>query len=241
MCTVTYIPTSDNSFIFTTNRDEFKQRSATVLIKETNGSSKEILFPQDPKANGTWIAISDYNQLVCILNGAFVKHKHRPPYRISRGVMAKEFFSYRTAELFFDQFNFEGIEPFTMIIFDNGRLYELRWDGNNKHIKEMDTTDAHIWASATLYPKEWQEKRLLWFSEFLESNAVINRNEILDFHKNTGEGNPEYDLVMNRSDVVCTTSITSIVSDSGAMDMRFESLLDQKIEYGRLAPAPLPT
>ena len=78
MCTVTYIPQSEDSFILTSNRDEMPKRSAIGLV-ELELANKKVLFPRDPKANGTWIASSSTHQLVCLLNGAFVKHKHKPP------------------------------------------------------------------------------------------------------------------------------------------------------------------
>ena len=151
MCTVTYISKDKGGFIFTSNRDEAPKRSATGLVlKKQNG--KQILYPKDPQANGTWIAVSGMGQLVCILNGAFVKHKHRPPYRLSRGIMALDFFNYDSLIHFYHAFDFKGIEPFTMIVFDDGKLYEVRWDETEKYIKQKDDSKNHIWASCTLYP-----------------------------------------------------------------------------------------
>lgn len=229
MCTVTYIPTQDSEFIFTSNRDEAPKRSATEMARESRGA-KEILFPRDALAKGTWIAISNKNQLVCILNGAFVKHKHRPPYRLSRGIMALDFFSFPNAEDFFEKFDFEGIEPFTMVIFDDGKLYELRWDESQKHIKNLDTSISHLWASCTLYSEEWQIKRQSWFAEWLLKNQVVNQSTVLDFHKNAGEGNLEFDVIMNRQNIVRTTSVTCIEKNKTEMMIRYEDILDGGIE-----------
>lgn len=233
MCTVTYIPTGKNQFIFTSNRDEAPKRSAIGIV-EKNLLEKKLLFPQDPLANGTWIAISSKNQLVCILNGAFVKHKHRPPYRLSRGIMALEFFNYTSAEDFFEEFDFVGIEPFTMVIFDDGKLYELRWDETQKHIKELDTAQEYIWASCTLYSPEWQEKRKVWFDNWKKDHSEITQDAVLDFHKNGGEGNPKFDVVMNWDNAVRTTSITSIIKNEDKMSMRYEDLLSGEIEQNAL-------
>ena len=234
MCTVTYIPTGENKFIFTSNRDEAPKRSATGMVeKEIDG--KVLLFPQDPLANGTWISISNKNQLVCILNGAFVKHKHRPPYRLSRGIMALDFFSYSTATDFFKKFEFEGVEPFTMIIFDDGKLYEFRWDGKEKHIAQLDISKQYIWASCTLYTPEWQEKRIVWFEDWKKKTPKITQDAVLDFHKNGGEGHPNFDVVMKWKDIVRTTSITSILRNEKIMSMRYEDLLNGEVEEGFLS------
>lgn len=233
MCTVTYIPTKKNNFIFTSNRDEAPKRSATGVI-EKSIEGKVLLYPKDALANGTWISISNKNQLVCILNGAFIKHKHRPPYRLSRGIMALDFFKYPTANDFFEKFEFDGMEPFTMIIFDDGRLHEFRWDEKEKHIAHLDTSKQYIWSSCTLFTEDWQEKRRIWFDDWKRENQMIDQNAVLDFHRNGGEGHANFDVVMKWKDVVCTTSITSILKEEGQMSMRYEGLLNREIEYGFL-------
>ena len=237
MCTVTYIPTGVNQFIFTSNRDEAPKRSATEMVQESQ-NEKALLFPRDALAKGTWIAVSEKNQLVCILNGAFVKHKHLPPYRLSRGIMALDFFKYKNAIVFFEKYDFVDIEPFTMIIYDDGELYEFRWDESKKHIKKLNTSEQHLWASCTLYSEEWQEKRRLWFSDWNEKYKVIDQAAVLDFHKNGGEGNEKFDVVMNWENKVRTTSITSIVKKEDEMKMRYEEILNGEIEEHNLKINP---
>lgn len=230
MCTVTFIPSQDGNFIFTSNRDEAPKRSATEMVRE-DILGKEVLFPRDSLAKGTWIAIANSKQLVCILNGAFIKHKHQPPYKLSRGIMALEFFKYKNATDFFENFDFGGMEPFTMVIFDDERLYELRWDEKETHVKKLDPSKTHLWASCTLYADEWQEKRKQWFADWKQKYSVVNQNNVLDFHRNAGEGNSRYDVVMNYKDIVRTTSITSIINTNEKMSLRYEDLLDGSIEH----------
>ena len=143
--------------------------------------------------------------------------------------MAKEFFSYDNAETFIAQFDFDGIEPFTMIIVDQGVLYELKWDSTKLHIKKPERTQMHLWASSTLYDDELQHKRQQWFKEWKDKTMCMNQGCILSFHKNGGEGNPQSDVVMNYKDIVKTTSITSVTSDHGSFEMRFESLENQEV------------
>lgn len=233
MCTVTYLPTEDNGFLFTSNRDEFINRSASDLVLEKR-FGKRLIYPQDKLAKGSWIAMSDRDQLVCILNGAYIKHHHSPPYRRSRGLMALDFFEYEDAADFFHRYDFYGIEPFTMIIYDRGKLFDFRWDESKKHINQMDITESHIWASCTLYSEEWQIKRVQWFEKWQSKNPKPTLKNVLDFHTNAGEGDLEYDIVMNKSDIVKTTSITSISKTKDELDLRFESLMDGKIKKSRL-------
>ncbi len=228
MCTVSYLPTPEGGFILTSNRDEAPKRSAAGLYQDQSGD-KTLLFPRDPLAQGTWIAASDAQQLVCVLNGAFVKHQHRPPYRLSRGIMALRFFDYPNAQAFFETFDFSGIEPFTMVIYDAGELYELRWDEQKTHVLALPAEQQHIWASCTLYPTEWQQKRQDWFQDWQKQYPQPDQKAILDFHRTAGEGNAEYDLVMNRQEVVRTTSITSVVGGAQGMQLRYEDLLNGEV------------
>ena len=233
MCTVTYIPKGNNEFILTQNRDESPTRSAHNLLK-INKNGKEVLFPRDSGAGGTWIAVSDSNQLVSILNGAFMKHKHQPPYRRSRGIMALDFFDFSNAEQFFQTYDFEGMEPFTMLIFDDGKLFDFRWDERYKFIEELDVNQTHIWASSTLYTKEAKKKRRIWFEDWKKGRKDFSQSAILDFHRTAGDGDPENDLVMNRSNMVRTTSITSIVKSKSETEMYFSDLLSGKVLEDRI-------
>ncbi|MBK9018424.1 MAG: NRDE family protein [Saprospiraceae bacterium] len=51
-------------------------RRSTSTVRVVAAS---LIFPRDTAAGGTWIAASDTNRVACLLNGAFVKHKHQPP------------------------------------------------------------------------------------------------------------------------------------------------------------------
>ena len=95
MCTVTYVPNQEG-IILTSNRDESPERSPkniTRLVGRFN-----LCFPQDTLAGGTWIAADDRRRIICVLNGAFEKHAHVPPYRKSRGILALEYFNFETVK-----------------------------------------------------------------------------------------------------------------------------------------------
>lgn len=235
MCTVTYIPTIAKQFILTSNRDENAMRSPRNIthVWERN---QDMIFPRDNNAGGTWIAASEKNKVVCLLNGAFVKHAHQPPYRLSRGIMVMDFFDFAHATDFFEQYDLSGIEPFTLVVIDGGRLFEFRWDEAQKYIRELDPALPAIWASATLYPPPVQEKRREWFDRFLANHEAIGPDDIYAFHRYTGDGDPYNDLVMNRDGRVQTVSITQIISGPDQIEMIYNDLLNnvQKKEHVRL-------
>lgn len=233
MCTVTFLPTGPDEFLFTSNRDESPLRIASTIQQVISGG-KLLLYPQDSLAKGTWIAVSDHNQLVCILNGAFQRHRHRPPYRLSRGVMALQFFQFDDAKQFAQSFDFQGMEPFTMVVYDQGQLYDLRWDEQKLHLRELPVAEPHLWSSPTLYDQNWQAKRQEWFQDWLQQQSSFTSEDILHFHHTGGEGDPENDLIMNRLNMVRTTSITHIVKNHRDITLRYKGLLTNKTEQQHL-------
>ena len=233
MCTVSFIPIQKNDFILTSNRDESPKRGLSSIHHESHNGVK-ILSPKDKKAGGTWIACSDTGKLVCILNGAFEKHQHTPPYRRSRGLMAIDFFSFYSAHDFFKTYQFEGMEPFTMIIWDQTQLFEFRWDGKQQFITEMNPHQPHIWSSCTLYPKDIQTKRKGWFDQWINNKPVFNTNNIIDFHKKGGDGDIENDFLMNRNGIVQTVSITSVKKTGNLFTMEYHDLLTLQKDKSKL-------
>lgn len=233
MCTVTFVPKGEHDFILTSNRDENAARSPQNLTSELKRGS-ELIFPRDTEAGGTWIAVSDSNRLVCVLNGAFIRHDRKPPYRRSRGLMALDFFNFPNAAAFFDRYAFHGMEAFTMVIYDNGQLYDFRWDEKRSYLKALDTQQLHIWSSATLYEPEVKIKREQWFAEWQQQNETYDLPTIMDFHQNAGEGDPWNDVIMNRGGIVQTVSITNIIKKGSKVEMQYHDLLNQHKKSGSL-------
>ena len=180
MCTVTYVPTQ-GGFIFTTNRDEDPKRSANRIVEDERGGSR-VYFPQDEGAHGSWIAYSNNDQFVCILNGAFEPHQRKAKYTMSRGMMALAFFDYTDVESFLTVFNFEGMEPFTMILYHQGDFRELKWDESDLHVRKLSTTAVHLWSSATLYTHDWWVDRSVGFQEYISRQAP-DQVGIMHYHK----------------------------------------------------------
>ena len=233
MCTVTYLPRGSGDYILTSNRDEQAARSPRRITRMTEGR-RLLLFPQDTRAGGTWIATASDNRTVCLLNGAFEPHLSRPPYRRSRGLMVLDFFDYSGAGAFAARYDFAGMEPFTMIIHDRGRLWELRWDERTLHERERNPADYHIWSSATLYDAHAHRRREEWFRSWRATQRQHDQAAILDFHRHAGEGDPRNDVVMNRDGMVQTVSITSIIRSGREVRMRYEDLLNRQVEQSKM-------
>ena len=217
MCTVTFIPSS-TQFIFTSNRDEKSGRSSAIPPAPYKFESGKILFPKDADAGGTWIAVHENGNAIVLLNGAFVAHKPKPPYKKSRGLILVDLIDSSSPAVSFQAINLNNIEPFTAIIWDDSHLFECRWDGKNKHCELLETNQPMIWSSATLYDENIIAKRKSWFDQWIEKDTLPTQESILHFHQFTGDGDKQNDLLMNR-DVVGTISITSIAISEKKAEM----------------------
>jgi hypothetical protein len=120
---------------------------------------------------------------------------------------------------FLQKINLDGIEPFTLILLDSGSLYEFRWDGNERYCKQLSVHRPHIWSSTTLYDGLVIKKREQWFADFLNRNPNPTRQDVLNFHRFTGDGDRANDLLMSRENIYSTVSITSLflTADRGSM------------------------
>src|SRR5476651_889801 len=126
MCTVTFLPFKDRLLI-TSTRDETILRATALPPVPYDFTTGKILFPKDGEAGGTWIATHENGNVMVLLNGAFVRHHHEPPYRKSRGIIFLNIFDSTDPKQSFEQIDLEGIEPFTLVIWAQGQLWETKW------------------------------------------------------------------------------------------------------------------
>jgi succinate dehydrogenase flavin-adding protein (antitoxin of CptAB toxin-antitoxin module) len=214
MCTVSFVCSNDK-IIITSNRDEKVIRPSAIPPQNYTINGKDIFFPKDPKAGGTWFAADTEGTVLVLLNGADEKHQVQLPYRKSRGLIVLDIITSPSPKYFWDELDLDNIEPFTLVLFQDKQLFQLRWNGNQKTTVSLDTTKKHIWSSSTLYPKEIRENRSKWFYTFLDVNPEISETEMLHFHRYTEEKNQENGLVINRNEEMKTLSITQSVIENG--------------------------
>lgn len=229
MCTVTYLPLGDNDFILTSNRDESPMRKTISPTKyRENGVS--LLYPKDELAGGTWIGLSEKNRLACLLNGGFEKHQRNEYYKMSRGIIVKSLLTSDDAVDFVTNFDFDGVEPFTIVLVDwNNELktYELVWDGTQKHFTEL-AQESKIWSSSTLYDDEMKQLRKDWFADWLLNQDSFSEKEILKFHEDETKGTSETSLKMKRN-FVETVSISLVKKENNNVSFSYKDfILDKK-------------
>lgn len=224
MCTVTFV-NSKGKIILTSNRDEKVMRPSATPPKNYTRKGRHVIFPKDSKAGGTWYVVDDKGTVLVLLNGASVKHEVKLPYRKSRGLIVLDIIEQESPKDFWSVINLENIEPFTLVLYEKNKLFQLRWDGFQKETIELNANENHIWSSVTLYSEEIREKRANWFVSFLAGKDEISASEMLNFHRYTEKDNKENGLVINRDNELKTLSITQTVIEKNKVTLGYYDLI----------------
>ncbi len=226
MCTVSFVAQKGNYYI-TSNRDEHISRPTAFEPKREMVDNMEILFPKDPKAGGTWFAINELGHVGVLLNGAFKRHKSLGNYKKSRGLVLLDIMSKEEPRTYIDEIKLEGVEPFTLVLFQQGELMELRWDGNSKHIKPLNTAQNYIWSSATLYDEDAIAHRESLFTGFMENASSIYPEDVVNFHSNNHK-DFENGFIIDRKTGLKTFSVTQAVLKGDDTSLHHFDLLNDK-------------
>ncbi len=224
MCTVTYIPKNKTNFIFTSSRDVPYKRAKALAPQEYIEHGIKITYPKDPQGQGSWIGLSQYNRIVCLLNGGFENHQPKGSYAKSRGLIVKALLLVNNNVIdYIKNIDLENIEPFTIILIDwnnfETELIELVWTGTTRFITTLDKNNEYIWSSSTLYTKPMKTERKKWFANWNKDNA----KQILDFHHRAGVENPETAVLMKRENVG-TVSISQLEKKDNAVSFYYEAI-----------------
>jgi len=191
-------------------------------------NNRTIVFPKDGQAGGTWIGMNESGHVMVLMNGGYKKHQMGGTYRRSRGLIFLDIFQQEDPYAAFEAIDLDQIEPFTLILWTGKELWDLRWDGLQKHKTPADPGTVHIWSSAQLYTPEVRTQREVWFKEWLEQKDIqhISVADVTAFHTFGGNGGDEKNrLVMHRGDFLKTISITTIDWQPGNMTMHYHDLV----------------
>ncbi|SHG85956.1 NRDE family protein [Flagellimonas flava] len=237
MCTVSFIRRDEGCFI-TSNRDEHISRPLAHRPEEETLGGIKVLFPKDPRAGGTWFALNELGAVAVLLNGAFVNHKRQLPYAKSRGLILLEVISSRQPGKMLQEMNLEQIEPFTLVLFEDEKLLEFRWDGEVKHVKPLNSEQDYIWSSVTLYDADAIHQRNTLFNRFIEGTREISAQKIVDFHSNN-HSDYENGFIIDRTTGLKTFSVTQVVLNSDNNKMRHFDLLNDQAYHVAFSPKQL--
>ena len=237
MCTVSFIPLTDK-VIVTSNRDVQRERLPAKEPAVHRVGGARVFFPKDTQAGGTWFAIHERGTAVVLLNGGWKNHEYKPPYRKSRGLILLDLLAEESVVDAFEAVNLRHIESFTLVIWEEEKLNECRWDGTQKYSQQKDAARPHIWSSVTLYDENIAARRVQWFVDWLSKYPDPSQQQVLDFHRFTGDGDRQNDLLMNRDGIVSTASITSAsisrhVADVCYLDVHVGQSWEQEFTFSQ--------
>lgn len=224
MCTVSFTAHKE-TVIITSNRDEKVIRPSAIPPRSYHCNGKNLVYPKDQKAGGTWFVADAEGTVLVLLNGGITKHEVRFSYRKSRGLIALDIICSDSPKDFWGVINLENIEPFTLVLYQDKKLYELIWDGEAKISTTLNETQNHIWSSVTLYPADIRKKRSGWFFEFLKDKNEISASDMLGFHRNTEGDDAENGLIINRENTLKTVSITQVVIGQNKRAITYHDLV----------------
>jgi len=227
MCTVTFIPAEQGVYL-TSNRDEKAIRQPASPPERFQTNDNCLLYPKDQEKGGTWVAVAGNGSAAVLLNGALQQHQPELRYTSSRGFVIPQVLACADALQAFTNLHLGDTEPFTLILYWSNRLYECQWNGMLKSIHEHPVNEAHIWASTTLYTAPIIQKRKDWFQSWLKQHPLPDRDSVISFHRFTGDGDVNNDLVINRQGETQTVSITSICLEKKCATMEYLELSQQK-------------
>lgn len=221
MCTVSFVP-GENGVFITSNRDENISRSHTLPPKMYLKNGFKIFYPQDVKSKGTWIGYNEFGTVAILLNGAFVKHQQAENYKQSRGLIIPFILSNINSLNALQTSNFFGIEPFTIVLYQNNNLYECRWDATSLYTKQLQTNKAYLWNSVTLYTNKIEHENNLQMLSLWHKN--ITREQIFNFHNSK-----KYELQLPLNSIennIKTVSITLIDCQNEHIAINYENLIN---------------
>lgn len=207
MCTVIYYPTEKKK-IFVSLRDESPIRAKAKPPALIGDNTNPILAPIDPKGNGTWAGINGNGNVIILLNGGFEKHLPGNTYSRSRGLIVTELLGETLPVLSWLMMNLNSIEPFTLIVYSEGHLFQLIWDGHSKHKKILNPAIPHIFSSATLYDLPSKKIRQERFFHWIEEAQPAIATDFKDFF--TQFQDPVNGFLINRDNKIKTLSFSFI-------------------------------
>lgn len=223
MCTVSYLPLP-GGYLITSNRDESPSRNAVGIehLRTPNGT---IIFPKDPVAGGSWIAVTDRGRTACLLNGAYVPFAPDPKYTHSRGRVLLDAIDQQSMDWLTESYDLHSTAPFTLVMAEGDTLVEYVWDGSTLHRQVLSCRETHFWSSVTLYPEEVRQWRKSLFHRWLPQQHEYLQDAIMEFHRYGTKEDNWNGFVMNRNERVRTLSISSVLKQEHTVRFRHDDLL----------------
>jgi LEA14-like dessication related protein len=101
----------------------------------------------------------------------------------------------------------------------SNKIYQFVWDEKILQIFHLDSTQAHIWSSSTLYNQQIKLTRAKIFKQFVTQEP--NSNQVLDFHKVNVNNDLHQSFFVNIDNTIKTVAITQVTGKPSTMQVKY--------------------
>lgn len=223
MCTVIFLP-NNGQYCFASLRDESPIRKQALPPAIHNIDGIEIVAPLDGLASGTWVGANSFGHLLILLNGAFENHTRASNYRLSRGLIVKALLLEEVPVNAWQTMDLQNIEPFTLVVWQQQQLFELVWDGQQKHSQQLAITKPHIWSSSTLYNAVAKQQRKAAFQHWWATQPLVSKQSVLSFFQSVVD--EQNGFLIHRSPTLQTLSFTFLAQDAATTTCYYYDFLN---------------
>lgn len=225
MCTVVFIPTQTGCLLASL-RDDDPQQPKAIAPSINTSQAVSFLAPSDPFLGGTWGGVNELGSVIMLLRGGFEQHKNQAYSPKNSSLLVAELLTAPLPVVEWNLMDMANVAPFTLIVWSDGLLFQLVWDGTTKHRKRLDARKAHLWSSVVLYDQEAQALRQEAFENWVAMEPPVSKLTLLSFFKSLIDN--QNGFIVNRNDGIKTLSYSFVELNNSQnnANMSYYDLLD---------------
>ena len=208
MSTVTYIPVGDGSYLLTQDREDLLRSdiSTPPIEKKINGNT--VIFPYDPVTGGTWIGIAEDHRAACLLSNG--SENNKPAVKPEGPHVIAELFGFPDVRTFCMKVNFAKHRPFTLIVIEKRKMYELKLEAGKLPEKEHDPMKPAYFSSVKYLSSKQLLERKVGFDHWISNNPDPAVDDVLALHDSYCIDKNEPIRLSNGIDLLMTVSVTAV-------------------------------
>lgn len=220
MCTVSYIPLSDQHYILGSNRDEMKTRPKARKPEVKDGGL--WIAPTDTSAGGTWIGVNKHGLGFTIINNyqavppeESLKKKAKSRGLIIPSLADSENLQSVTGKM--QALNPSDYNPFELIAVQHSpsKIIRWNWDGY-KFEKIIEQVKPQIFISAGRDIEEITEYRQRIFDEFLSKTKSPKLRDVQQFHEHQHPDSGKLSVAMMQDLVQSVSGCVAEITNKSA-------------------------
>ncbi|MDE1464884.1 NRDE family protein [Spartinivicinus poritis] len=219
MCTISWLVHSDHYEVFF-NRDEQKSRAAALPPQLINHSPTLSLMPIDPVGGGSWLAATEYGQIIALLNLYQADIGEVSSEQQSRGLLVHQlasFTDWQAQQHWLKQLDYHLYRPFSLFIFtpiwhSQSQLKQLlvhQFDWDNQTFQQQQP-EHPFFSSSSVATQTVLANRLACYEALRTSSntstsaqnesCALTSQDLLQLHRSHQPKASAYSICMHRED-----------------------------------------